>query len=190
MRLKLSHNQKGQTIIEVMAAIFVITIGMMGALALTVSNLRNQRIGAGRLISTQLSREGIESVRAIRDTNWLQEETWDNGLTNPTSHCAVLDADGKSLTFQTCGTLADPGYQLSRDPATGIYSPTIGDPTRYFRRLTLHPICLNGITETVVTSGTCGGDESIGLEVTSETAWNDAVSVRTATIVEKIYNWR
>ncbi len=190
MRLKPFHNQRGQTIIEVMAAIFVITIGMMGALALTVSNLRNQRIGAGRLVSTQLSREGIESVRAMRDTNWLQEETWDNGLTSPTSHCAVLDASGKSLTFQTCGTVTDAVYQLSRDPATGVYNPTSGDPTRYFRRLTLHPICLNGTTETVATSGTCGSDESIGLEVTSETAWNDVVSVHTATVVEKIYNWR
>ena len=62
---------RGFTLIEVMAAVAVLSIGLVGGLTVITKNLSNMRTGEDRIIAANLAAEGIELVRNVRDTNWL-----------------------------------------------------------------------------------------------------------------------
>jgi len=72
--------RKGFTLIEVIVAISVITIGIIGIYNLVPRIVSITSANANRFIVSQLAREGIEVVRNIRDTNWLQGRSFDTGL--------------------------------------------------------------------------------------------------------------
>ena len=65
------NNQQGQTLIETIVAAFILTMVIGAALGLAnyslniSTNIRQQTVAMG------LAREGIEVVKNIRDTNWL-----------------------------------------------------------------------------------------------------------------------
>ncbi|MFC1632651.1 prepilin-type N-terminal cleavage/methylation domain-containing protein [Patescibacteria group bacterium] len=61
------NSQKGQTLIETIVSIAIITIAFFGLLALGRSSLRAADVAKYDLIGVNLAREGIELVRAARD---------------------------------------------------------------------------------------------------------------------------
>jgi type II secretory pathway pseudopilin PulG len=64
--------KKGESIIEVLVAIIILTIVMTAAFkALTNTTTANIDV-KNRIIALNIAREGIEAVRNIRDTNWLK----------------------------------------------------------------------------------------------------------------------
>jgi prepilin-type N-terminal cleavage/methylation domain-containing protein len=79
------NKEKGFTIIEVIIAIFILTVGVLGAfsaiqmIAAFTSNV------SSRLAAVYLAQEGIENVRNIRDSNWLEKRdipglAWDDSI--------------------------------------------------------------------------------------------------------------
>ena len=71
MKIKLIQKKSAFSIIEIMAVVFIITIGMVGMMNLIGQSIRVQRLNEHTLIAYQLAQEGIELVRLIRDDNWL-----------------------------------------------------------------------------------------------------------------------
>jgi len=67
-----NHNEQGQTLIETLAAIFILTMGITAAVGLANYALNSSAAAAKQIIATGLAREGIEAVKNMRDTNWLQ----------------------------------------------------------------------------------------------------------------------
>ena len=61
----------GFSIIEVIAAIFIIAVGLTGILSLVIQNVQAQYINKNALIASQLAQEGLELTRNVRDKNWL-----------------------------------------------------------------------------------------------------------------------
>lgn len=74
------RNYKSQGMIESLVAITVVVVGLVSILTLVVFNLRVQVYSHDMLIATNLAKEGIEVVRSIRDTNWLNGNDWDQDL--------------------------------------------------------------------------------------------------------------
>ena len=76
--------KKGFTILEVIVAIFVITIGVLGAFSVVQRIVSNTMAVSSRLTAVYLAKEGIEIVRNNRDNNWLDpaEPPWDSGLSS------------------------------------------------------------------------------------------------------------
>lgn len=74
--------QPGFSIIEILAILFIISLAMLGVVSLIVQNIQVQSINKNQLIAASLSQEGIELVRQIRDTNWLNGNNFATGLTN------------------------------------------------------------------------------------------------------------
>ena len=74
--------KKGFTLLEIMIAISVMTIGIMGIYALVPKIISIGGANNNRFIASQLAREGLEIVRNIRDTNWLEGNSFDQGLNN------------------------------------------------------------------------------------------------------------
>lgn len=63
--------QSGQTLIETIVAIFVLTSGLSAGLALAIFAFGSASDISERITATGLAREGIEGVRRLRDSNWL-----------------------------------------------------------------------------------------------------------------------
>ena len=47
-------------------------MGIMGAFALALANLKQVHLNYDRVLATNLAREGIEIVKNVRDSNWLK----------------------------------------------------------------------------------------------------------------------
>lgn len=73
---------KGFTVLEVLIAILVISIGVLGTYSVIQNIISETFSSTYRLTAAYLAKEGIETVRNTRDTNWLEEENWDNGLSS------------------------------------------------------------------------------------------------------------
>ncbi len=76
---------KGFTLLEVIIAIFLITVGVGGAFALIQRTITFTAVTSSQLTATYLAQEGIERVRNTRDGNWLRQRTdptipWDADL--------------------------------------------------------------------------------------------------------------
>ncbi len=66
------YKQTGQTLIETLVAIFILVMGITSALGLATYSLNASTAVNKQLIALGLAREGIEAVKNMRDTNWLQ----------------------------------------------------------------------------------------------------------------------
>lgn len=64
-------NKKGETLIEVIAALTSLVLAGIAAMTLIISVMSSTAISKEYLIAQNLAREGIEGVTNIRDTNWL-----------------------------------------------------------------------------------------------------------------------
>lgn len=68
-----AENQQGQSLIETIVAIFVLTTGLVSGLALAIYSFGASSDILERITATGLAREGVEVVRRMRDSNWLAD---------------------------------------------------------------------------------------------------------------------
>jgi len=61
----------GFSFLEVMISIFLIVVGMLAAMALLTSGLRESIDSRSQITAGLLAQEGVEVVRNIRDNNWV-----------------------------------------------------------------------------------------------------------------------
>jgi type II secretory pathway pseudopilin PulG len=147
--------QTGQTLIETVVALFIMVMGITAALGLAnysfsaSSNVRKQIIGVG------LAREGIEAVKNMRDTNWLNGSIQTNCYNfadsgslsascykdwlNPASGGYNLNFNGSLYLYFNAAASSGNGYWLystsasnawglntSTDINNGLYTPSAG----------------------------------------------------------------
>jgi hypothetical protein len=105
------NRRAGQSIIESIVALGILTVGLMGILGLL-----NQSIGLNRLISdnytaTYLAAEGIEVVHSILDANIIAGRPWNSALT-----------DGMyELEYNSTALSPDQGRALGFDSVSKLY---------------------------------------------------------------------
>lgn len=63
---------RGETLVEVIIAVFVVSLGSAIAASLIVTSFQANTLSRDNLIAMNLAGEGIEAVRGVRDTNWLK----------------------------------------------------------------------------------------------------------------------
>jgi len=168
----------GFTLLEVIIAIFILLVGVTAALVLITRTVSQISVSSSRLIAAYLTQEGIEIVRNIRDTNWLEGGAWDEGLVPPDIDCLTTGCEADYIAT----TVEDPHIDLSDNfkvygdnflkiDGSGFYNYTSGTDTRFKRKIT-------------IVSGTDT------LTVTVETAWSEKGKDYTHTAQEVLYNWR
>lgn len=141
--------QKAFTLIEIMVAISVMTIGVVGVYALVPRVISTTSMNIDRFLASQLAREGIELVRNIRDTNWLQaadlskSSPWDDGLPS-----GEWEADYSTLTFANTADFekcTDGGHNCDTCDGdflkieNGFYNYASGTKTPFKRKITISP---------------------------------------------------
>jgi prepilin-type N-terminal cleavage/methylation domain-containing protein len=68
------------TLIEIIVVLFVISLALLGMLSLITQNIRAQDYNKKAVIANQLSQEGVELIRRIRDNNWRNGNFFYNNL--------------------------------------------------------------------------------------------------------------
>jgi hypothetical protein len=152
---------------EVLAAIFVLTIGIGGAFLMVRQSLSAASINKNRLIAAYLAQEGIEMVRNIRDNNWLAQRTWDIGL-SPGNY--QIDVSSTAL-----GTAFVTGTYLRFD-TNRLYNTSTGSVTPFQRKVSL------------ANTGTCPGP-ACAKEVKVMVFWSERGRTHYITAMEYLRNW-
>lgn len=210
--------QKGFSLVEAIISISVLLVGVMAVVSLGIAMVTQARLTNTQVVASQLAREGVEVVRAIRDGNWLTAEdggggNWNDTLSSGTDYSMVLHWDSilnntwtvnfDATDFGNCSTGFDctrmyansnPPYDMAQfasvPPANYVATP-------YQRLLRLFPICRSLTDETVetfVTSDgvTCssGTEEQVGIDIQVEVRWEEKGITRSTMVEEHIYDWK
>ncbi|MEI6288007.1 MAG: prepilin-type N-terminal cleavage/methylation domain-containing protein [bacterium] len=213
-------DNSGQTLIELLTAIGIISIGLFSVWNLFLSNFSGEQSARDRVVGSNLAREGMEVVRNIRDTNWLKVDVndsacglasdelcqWDDGLTG--GNTAVI---GNIVVKSDLNLIYKNGEALIAsidDPMAKIYlnadgffnNDATGSSTPFSRIIKLQNICCLDATADLkcdntnfVTSTVSGCPVDwlkIGMDVECIVAWN--ISGRTESIKaqDQLFNWR
>jgi len=131
------NQQKGLSLIGILAAIFITSMGLVAALALANMSVKGAALGEMRLIASGLAQEGIEIVRDTRraNSNWIDWEWYGGGGTRSTStdYYFTVQYDDESLT-----SISGPGTSLPlKIDSNGFYQYDSGTDGPFYREITL-----------------------------------------------------
>jgi len=177
--MKLS-NKNGQTIVEAMIALGILTTGFLGIMALLTKSFFLNRVTSDELTATYLASEGTEVMKNILDHDiYVLGNTWGTcgGVcTNDGTYIADYTTGAPGQDQSLTAIAACPGPYLHIDPTTNLYNYT-GSATTNFQR------CLR-ITHTV-SAGTI-----IEVTVNSIINWNTGTfTPQGLNIEDHFYNW-
>lgn len=98
---KYNKTKNGFTILEVLITMLVVTIGGVAAYAMVQQIVFSTISSSYRLTAAFLAKEGIENIRNIRDTNWLQgAPNWHDGISD-ISESDVLSNYDRDITISS-----------------------------------------------------------------------------------------
>ncbi len=190
--------RRGQSLLELLVAFFVIAIGLMSAVTLVFSNLALVDRDANEVVAVNLAREGIEFAKNIRDSNWLAGADFDAGLYNPTvdytatpvwdaiSGIVSLDVTANDFTHERTKIIKASNGLLINRPS----SPPPSTDTVHQRLMTLGPICYNDETATYTIYPTFCVGRRVGIRVESRVRSTRKGTSKDVVMYEDLYDWR
>ena len=73
MKIKPKHQQRGQSLVEVMAALAVLVIVILALTRVVITSIRNTNFAKDRALATKYAQEAMETVRRHHEeNNWPQ----------------------------------------------------------------------------------------------------------------------
>jgi prepilin-type N-terminal cleavage/methylation domain-containing protein len=154
-------SDRGFTLVETMISLVLLTIALGPALFLATNSINDSKRLENNLIAANLAQEGVEVVRAMRDTNWFNGDSFDNGL-----------GVGDWRVEWNSNSLIPLGSNPVLRKDNGLYSYTSGDNTLFRRKITITSISL------------------VELRVISEVTWTNREGTNRTFIVEShLYDW-
>lgn len=178
--MKLNSKNQGFTLLEAIVAIAILLVAVTSASGLILSSLQNVHVTKNRVVAAYLAQEGIEVVRAIRDTSWINGLDYNANLTpSPTPYCAQYDS-----TVLTSGPCDYNIYWDGTNPApAGAYThDSSAEPTIFTRE-----ILITALTNPE-NDPTCVGPDPAVLQVLSTVSWSGP-SAGSITVEDRLYDW-
>jgi Tfp pilus assembly protein PilV len=167
---KINLHSSGFTLMETLIAAMILIVVSAGVVVLTFLNLRNAVINKHRLQATWLAQQGVEGLRQIRDTHWIDSvatnywDTDDNNLKN-------ISPSVKGINYDTTD-----GWTISSSSNTFTDALISSSTDIFFTR-----------TISIVKDTTSPENNII---ITVAVTWNDYGHPRDATVKTKLTNWR
>lgn len=169
------ERHKGLSIIGLLVAIWILLTAALGLSRVLVVREKTVDISRQRLVAATVAREGLELMRAVRDTNWFNSRPWTSDLCDPAappfSASFILDA-----TMVNNGTPPVTPVSLAQEElfinAQGewLHDSSSGNrPTGFRRLLTVQ----------------CASATPLVLQLTSRVAYGTS----TVEVKEELYNW-
>ncbi|MBZ9578331.1 prepilin-type N-terminal cleavage/methylation domain-containing protein [Patescibacteria group bacterium] len=172
-------NNKSFTLLEAIIAIFIITVGVVGVLGLVSQTIGSVIVSSQKLIAAYLAQEGIEIVRNIRDTNWLEgAPSWDEGLGEDDWEGDYTMTQNLNFCLFACGY---DDLSFLKIDANGFYSYSAGNDTKFKRKIT--------IADKEDLSDPPDGVYD-KMTVTVEVFWREKGKTYNVSAQENLYNWR
>jgi len=157
--------------VEIIVAIFLITLGAGSAFMVIQTTTALTSVTSDQLTASYLAQEGIEVIRNIRDSNWLEQRSnssllWDDGISVGEDY--RLDYLSTSFPDVNCSLGADD--YLKYDGS--FYNCTSGQNTKFKRKIT--------VTK----------PQADSMEVVVEVSWSERGRPHEVTAQTKLYNWK
>lgn len=127
--LRPNLNDPGFTLIEALVALVILTIALGPALVLSSNISSTASVIQNNLIAANLSQEGVEVIRSLRDANWHNGSSFDSGLTD-----GIYRIEWNSNTLVSLGS--NPPLKIS----AGLYNYSSGTDTLFKRTVTITKI--------------------------------------------------
>ncbi len=166
INLKKLNKQSGFSIIEVMAVVFIVSVGMVGMMTLVNQSIQAQRLNRHSLVAYQLAQEGVELVRVIRDSNWRGADLSFSDLFVAGNYC--LDYTNLSLASSEvpCPFYLNNNFY--------VHDSGSGELTAYSRLISIE--FLDGLTDAVL----------VDVLIT----WRDGTNNFSYNVATRLYDWR
>ena len=167
--------QKAFTLVEVLIAVSILTIGILSGFILITKVLYNTAVIQDRLTASFLEQEGIELTRQVRDSNFLQimdgeSVEWNNRLEDGSYTIESKAGSEQSVTLVSVDPGEAPNFFYDND--TKIYNyNTTGEPTTFNREIKITTI----------------NDDEIRVE--SIMKWKTRTIDFNLTIEDHLFNW-
>lgn len=116
--------------VEVMIALSIVMVGLLGIFTLTSRSLSLNNVVASQYIGSNLAAEGIEIVKNLLDKNTIQGRPWNEGIS-----AGDYEADYASTALNAYADRA-----ILFDSGGGFYGYGSGSQTNYRRRITIEII--------------------------------------------------
>lgn len=151
---------------EVLVSVFLISVGLLGALTLINYTLISASVSSSKLVAANLAQEGIELVRNFRDSSY-GESGWDDW------YAAVIDGD-YLVQYDDLALRPFSDTQLLYNSLTGLYGYDAGSatPNEFKRKIILQKI------------------SAVELKVIAQVDWIEKGGARTLTVEDRLWNWR
>lgn len=160
---KIKQKTNGFTLIETMAAVSIIVIGLISALGTITTALFYVSNIQDRLIAVNLVAEGIEVARNIRDNNWLQNLSWNNGLANG-DYIVARDSLAMISFYDV---------PLRLNSSNGVYDYSLGgSPTIFKRKISITNL------------------SAYEIKVVSMTTWQRKGITYSSSAEDHLFNWK
>lgn len=150
------NQNQGQTLIETIMGIFILTTGLAAGLGLAIYAFGASSSIAEKIVGTGLAREGVESVRRMRDSNWLAgtlsdcgsgQQCYANWLSSPYN---ISGATGSGLEYRLVFnplsqtnkwtlSLSSPSdnFRLYVEPQGGLSHIVSAESSNFFRKINI-----------------------------------------------------
>ncbi|MCX6723588.1 MAG: type II secretion system protein [Candidatus Staskawiczbacteria bacterium] len=185
--------RRGFTLIELVISVFILSIAIVGIFSAFSTMTILTADNSDRLTATYLAQEGIETLRNIRDTNWLksvsnQSFTWTTGIDQciTPNGCEIDYTTGTGISGAWVASPWASRYLYTN--SSGLYNYTsTSDPTKKtkFKRQ---------IKATCLPAGDCTADHV--MKVTAQVYWdvkpnilNSSGTPGSIIVTEYFYNW-
>jgi len=120
------NKKRGFSLIELIVAIFFVSVALPGILSAISKAMAEAEDSTLRLRAIYLAQEGIEIVRNIRDTKWL------NGATS-----TALEASGNYEADYKSTALSPFSSRFLKIDNNGFYQYSVGTKTLFKRKITI-----------------------------------------------------
>ena len=156
---KSQKSQRGFTLLESMVAIAIFSVGISAAVFVIVQSINVGTRTKNKIIAANLTQEGIEVMRNIRDRNWLAGRAWTDGIEGLTDACLQWNSDNVAGFFINDSSACNTNLFF----VGGHYIQT-ASPAQFSRTVTTQ--VLDGPPEQLLVSvtTTCGVNCSITAE--------------------------
>ena len=173
-----NKTKQGFTFVEVLVSLFILTVGVGGAFAAIRTFTMASNVNNSRLTASYLGQEGVEIIRNIRDTNWLQARadsnvSWDDGIDEGDWQVDYQTETLSDTNFETCGGTNCMSYngQVLNEDSNGFFSYASGDDTPFRREVSITKL------------------SSDRIEVSVTVMWDERGRAHNVEVTEIIQNW-
>lgn len=160
-KIKIKKSLAGFTLIEVIIAMFILSLAVFGTYILIQQTLIASSTNQLQLTAYYLGQEGVEIVRNIRDTNWLEGNVWTTGL--------AVGSGWQEADYNSTSLSASQSRNLKID-SNGFYNYTSGSDSLFERNISVT-------------------DQGDYLQVEVVVEWVNRGEDRSVQVLNNLYNW-